>query len=494
MPLIRITEGRVRAAFSTRKLALLSTILAVVFASFVAWSMPSPSTPNAMTRVGLTHAIVAHRSLYIDEIAPIEIDRAHLNGHYYCDKAPGVSLLCIVPVAVANLGMDLVGLDDSLLTTNMKRTPRFFGTALACLFGALIPLSTLGVLAFFNSLLKAGVEPSLARSGVLLFAFGTPFLYWSGSIFGHATTTALLTIGFAMYWSLGQSPPSDCRTLLVAGFVLAMAVTVEFLAAPASAAIGILIASRVDRSKGGWWSIGLALFTLGIGGLIPASLLLGYNYLAFGSPWHLGYGSVEGFEGMKTGFFGISAPRISVLWELTFGGYRGIIWISPVLLPAVYGCAKLAFKGPKREVGMLGLGVFAYYLCVNAGYFYWDGGWSTGPRHVTPSFGFLLFGLVLAFPGFSRPLRLITVLSAIYSVVTVMLITLVDSRARDIRQNVVFEHIIPDLMAGNSQMFLVHLGLPFVFAIGVPLIMFAVFLLWFRPGLGGSRTDPSFLG
>lgn len=64
-----------------------------------------------MARVGLTHSIVAHGRLDVDEIAPLEIDKAKVGAHFYCDKAPGLSLLCVPSVAVANWAMDLAGLD-----------------------------------------------------------------------------------------------------------------------------------------------------------------------------------------------------------------------------------------------------------------------------------------------------------------------------------------------------------------------------------------------
>src|SRR5262245_2062520 len=37
-----------------------------------------------------------------------------------------------------------------------------------------------------------------------------------------------------------------------------------------------------------------------------------------------------------------------------------------------------------RAMGLLTLAVFLYYLAMNAVYYYWDGGFSLGPRHFTP--------------------------------------------------------------------------------------------------------------
>ncbi|WP_213979991.1 hypothetical protein [Sphingomonas sp. dw_22] len=458
-------------------------LLPLVFAFFAAWCTISPTAPNVMTRIGLTHSIVAHGTLTIDEIAAFEKDRAFFKGHYYCDKAPGVSLICTPVVWIANLGLDLAGQSDALVSPDNKRTPRYFASAFACLFGALIPLSAIAVVLFYSSALRAGVEAGVARSATLIFAFGTPFLFWSTVVFGHATAAALLFIGFAQYWSTGRSRRVDAWGMVLAGFVLALAICVEFLAAPAAAGIGLLLATRDIRSGGAHRFLEGAL-RLAAGGVLPLAALLLYNWGAFGSPFHLGYSSLDGWEGMKTGFFGISAPDPAVLGALIFGTYRGILWLSPVLALAVYGCVTLLWKPAYRYVGLLALLIATYYFLVNSGYFYWDGGWSTGPRHVTPSLPLLVFGLALAYRDFSRPLRMLTIVTGIYSLIVVPLCALINVRAQNDGLPMLTGHIFPDLFAGNSQMFLVHIGLPFGIAIAIPVAVLLVFFWLFRPGMG----------
>ena len=45
--------------------------------------------------------------------------------------------------------------------------------------------------------------------------------------------------------------------------------------------------------------------------------LLVYNTLAFGSPFHLGYASEEGFQEMHAGFFGIKLTALFVIVTLS---------------------------------------------------------------------------------------------------------------------------------------------------------------------------------
>ena len=82
------------------------------------------------------------------------------------------------------------------------------------------------------------------------------------------------------------------------------------------------------------------------GGVVAAIPLGVYNLLAFGSPTHLAYDNVVGFEGMQTGFFGVSTPRAEVLAQLLWGTRRGILWLSPLLLLAPFAwAASLAAPG-----------------------------------------------------------------------------------------------------------------------------------------------------
>ena len=47
-----------------------------------------------------------------------------------------------------------------------------------------------------------------------------------------------------------------------------------------------------------------------------------------------------------------------------------------------------AWRGISQGVVLVLLAVPVLFLLINAGYAYWDGGWSTGPRHLTPGLAF----------------------------------------------------------------------------------------------------------
>ena len=146
----------------------------------------------------------------------------------------------------------------------------------------------------------------------LAYGLATPTWEWATSFFGHAPAGALLIIGFVLLERLPRESAWNKRKIaltLLAGAALGAAITVEFTAA---IAVAILI---VYYSAQGFTfrreSRATALDVLAIGatiGLMQIPLLI-YNNAIFGSPFHLGYSNVVGFNGMKSGFFGINAPN-----------------------------------------------------------------------------------------------------------------------------------------------------------------------------------------
>jgi hypothetical protein len=117
-----------------------------------------------------------------------------------------------------------------------------------------------------------------------------------------------------------------------------------------------------------------------------------YNALAFGSPFHVGYSSEEGFAELHTGFFGITYPKLSTVRELLFGSYRGLLPVSPLMGIVPLGLA-LLWRERRQGPALVAAGIGVYYLLLNASYFYWEGGWAFGPRQMTTALPFLALGL-----------------------------------------------------------------------------------------------------
>jgi hypothetical protein len=228
------------------------------------------------------------------------------------------------------------------------------------------------------------------------YALGSPIWGLSTTVMGHAAVAALFMIAV---WALSRAADRG-RVLpaLLGGVALGYAVVVEYQAVLAGSMIAMWGAWRLwshpDRVRL------LALAAVGgIAGLVP---LVAYNLIAFDTPFRIGYAGVQGFEGMRQGLFGLTVPRLPVLFEIVFGDRRGLVWVAPVLVLAVPGLFALAEDRRAKGVGVMALAVVATGLLVNAAYVYWDGGNATGPRHAMAMAGLLALGLAPFWAGLRR--------------------------------------------------------------------------------------------
>jgi hypothetical protein len=348
---------------------------------------------NQNSRFALVRAIFERHTLQIDAYQLHTGDRASWRGHYYSDKAPGASLQALVPVGIARLvaqaaGVDPLGFPGIAWTSYV---------ATVATSGVFTMIAALGV--FWLSR-RWGASRDAALLAATAYGLASPAWAYATLFMGHAQTAGCLMIAFfaaemmhattVSAAALAQPPPRMRGTALVLGLSGGWAVVTEFPAAIPAALIGLLALHYVRRTAGtGSLKPVVAWTTLGIA--IAAAPLFLYNTLAFGSPLHLGYSSEENFREMQSGFFGITYPKLEVVRELLFGSYRGLLPLSPLMLVAAFGLARLARSQPAAAA--VSAGIALYYLLLNASYFFWEGGWAYGPRHVTPALPFLAFGL-----------------------------------------------------------------------------------------------------
>ena len=133
--------------------------------------------------------------------------------------------------------------------------------------------------------------------------------------------------------------------------------------------------------------------------VVPALVLALYNQAAFGSPLTLGYfhEDIQQFRDVHNAEnpLGLRAPDFCHALPLLWGRYRGLLFYAPIVALAVPGWLLLLSKR------YLGLAVVSLAAClavyfVNLSYPEWTGGWSTGPRLLTPLLPFAM----LAVAGF----------------------------------------------------------------------------------------------
>jgi hypothetical protein len=468
-----LEPGRSISAYTDRRLA--AWIFGVLWLSAV-FIGPGASTeyPNTVSRIAPLFSLLQSGSLQIDQFAPLTIDKAPFGGHVYSDKAPGQMLVALPFVEIAFLAAKAAGYStDPIAEGHFTGFYRLSVWISAAFTAALFTASAASALYLLARYLGAG------RSGALFGSLGfgvcTPAFGWGTVFFSHAMAGGCLFLAFAavvMGTKPAPAPPRPWAYGLAAGVALGLAVLTEFTAALPGLFIGIAGLVRMRRLA---LASSMQLLTCTVLGGLPFALALGlYNDAAFGSPFHLGYSDVVGFDGMKQGFFGISVPKLRTMAMLLVVPRRGILWLAPwlVFLPLAWVSAFRAW--PK---GVL-LGAAAPPICyflINSGYFYWDGGWSTGPRHMIAGTSFACLAFAPLWDAASYRLRSTLIVLAGLSAVISLICASVDMTETTHLMFPLIHELIPRFVAGDVHDAAAALGLP-----GLPSLL-PLWMLW-----GGS--------
>jgi hypothetical protein len=346
---------------------------------FGSWAL----NPNNATRIYAGIALAERGDARIDQYQALTIDKAEFGGHFYMDKAPGMTLLALPAMAIADhVAPPLEYVPPTLYDANFEHYMTVRLRLAVALVSAVI--TALAALAMHDLGVRLTGSPSGALVASLGFALGTPVWGWSTTLFGHAPVAGLFVIAVWALWRAGEA--RTMRFAAIGGAALGLAVLIELEAVLAGSVIAMW------GARGLWRADRRVVLAAAIAGaavlLIP---FVTYNMIAFGTPFQLGYSGVVGFAGMDQGLFGLTSPKPIVLLKILVGMRRGLLWVAPVLVPAGVGLWLLA----RRHRGLaIMLAVAALtVLLVNSAYVYWDGGHSTGPRHSVPAIGLIAIGL-----------------------------------------------------------------------------------------------------
>ena len=404
--------------------------------------------PNSATRILAATAIVETGSARIDPYAAMTIDKAQFDGHLYMDKAPGMTLMALPFVAATNWVTQQTSADVPHLLFDPDAEAFLRLRMRIAIAGIGAVLTALAAVALFDLGSGIGGSRTAGLFTATSFALGTTVWGWTTTWFGHAATTALIAIALWAVWR-GTRDSLAPRYALIAGLALGWAVVVEhgalLLGAPVAlwALWRIRSADRVRQLR----IIGLAV----AGGVTAAIPLLVYNLATFGNVFTTGYSGVVGFEGMKQGLFGLTYPKLDVLYEILLGKRRGIIWVAPILILAPFGIWSLLRDPSRRDLGVLAAGGALTCFLYHAAYIYWDGGNATGPRHALPAIAYLAIGLAAFWGSASRIERAFGLAFLAASIALNLIIAAVDIQAPHHFAAPLSDHILPGFLALNLR-------------------------------------------
>jgi hypothetical protein len=354
---------------------------------------------NQNSRFALVRAIIERHTLQIDAYYLHTGDRALWEGHYYSDKAPGASLLALAPVAVARGVARLVHVDP-------EGYPGIAWTSYVATVATSGLFTLIAALLVMQLALRWGFSRGAAVFAATAYGIASPAWCYATLFMSHGLTAGCLMLAYADAIELGDpGRHGRWRGPWSIGIWAGLAVISELQAVVPAFFIAILallaVGDRRARSLSG------AAMGIVAGGLIVGTALLVYNAVAFGSPFHVGYASEEGFEQLHTGFFGITYPSWWTMRELLIGSYRGLLPLSPLVALTPVGLAILARAPARRRPVVVAASIAAFYLLLNASYFYWEGGWAYAPRQLTPALPFLALGLAPLWDSWGRVGRII---------------------------------------------------------------------------------------
>lgn len=442
-----------------------------------AYFVPRGLSWNADSHLFLTASIVDRGSLNIDPLARYTGDVAAAHGHFFTDKAPGLSLLA-VPV-YALLKYTLLGGQPLTSVYAVPEAHRvdFLVRYLLALVYAGVPTAIIVIL-LYRFLPRLGVSPRWSAGLALTYALGTIARPFAAQFFSHQLAAALLFGAFALLFHIRRGELRE-RAVAGAGALLGYAVITEYPTALIAACLVIYALTlagptavvrepradstrrwRVTGSLGRIRALAVEPATIRravlllTGAALPLALGALYNVLAFGGPFSTGYAHLAGPElfraGQSQGLLGITLPHLDALWSTTVGPYRGIFLLSPVLLLCIPGFRALLRMPGWRAEAVLCLGVVTVYALFSVSYYMWDGGFSMGPRQFLPALPFLVLpiGALLREGGDARWRRPALVLATV-SVALVELATAVGPLADPKYPSPLTDWALPRLLAGT---------------------------------------------
>ncbi len=344
--------------------------------------------PNQVSRLLLTEAIALEGRPDITERHGATIDKGEYDGRYFSDKAPGVSLLAVPLYGLMRAAERVAGLDSSSRPVARARVH-----VLVFLLAGLPATLTAALLA--RALRRLGTSPGRADGLACAFGLGTIVFPYGLVLYGHALAALLLFSTFivVMEWDLDSdgSAPLSSSSAFGLGALAATAVVVEYpMALPCAIALSYALA-RTPRT-----AIGATVARMAAGAFAPIAVHMAFATWAFGSPLALPYRFVvEPFfrAHVSSGLFGIGVPIPAAIYGTLVSSYRGLFFFCPITALVFAGYGAWVDRAKQLRVAALTLAITLAGLVFTVSYYAWDGGLSTGSRHLVPYCAFLVLPL-----------------------------------------------------------------------------------------------------
>ena len=337
---------------------------------------------STAARFDLMRSILERRSLWIDGFAGYNTaDIINFSGHIYSVKAPGTSIVAMIPWAAMRLWLlPLLANHEDLywaLTTYLT---------IVLTTGLLISILCVVMYRFARFL---GASEGRGAALALILGFGTIAFPYATEMTGEPFAAAFAFIAF--YLIATFTPDQRWPRALAAGLLAGLAVLNDYPALLLAAAVGFYMLYRVRRLD--------CIAGFSAGAALAAALMFAYNWGAFGSPLFFSYqafklpGNTQ-FPEQAKGFVGLTYPKLRNLWNILIDPQRGLFVCNPVLLLAIPGLGYFFRRSVFRAELIVTIVAVAGMILFNASYgesiVSWGGGTATGPRQIVAAVPFMV--------------------------------------------------------------------------------------------------------
>lgn len=446
---------------STSKLIL---FFFVVLACYGLFLHPLPGD-NVNSRLDLAASLINQKLIHINRYHTNTIDKAYANGHFYSDKAPGMSWWTTI------LAYPL----QKIIFFRVDPNSMHFRYAAAILIVSIPSAIAATLLALL--MIRFGVSVGRSLTVASFFALGTLHFPYSTMFYSHALTSSFgILIFFIVFRHRRNGGTMGPGAALLCGLLAGAMVAGEYPAALTAALLFVYSLFAVRR----WWHA--AFFIIG---MIPfAASVMTYNNAAFGSPFTTGYvhESLPVFyEGMDKGFAGITVPSLATIYKILISPGRGFLWQSPFLLFAIPGWLAMRRRGEYRIEAWVILAIAAEVIAVGVSAYMPEGGMAVGPRYLIPTLPFLCIPLV--FLSFEKAwLRRIFLGLGIASIVLMFVATVTDPQVPREFDATIVEFNLPLLLMGAIRATALNLNQfqQIILPIAILVLLVAAFISFFN--------------
>ncbi len=317
---------------------------------------------------------VNDRSLYCTERDQRPPDCA---GALYSAKAPGTSLL----------GVPFYWAYKTLATALHRPVTLESAVWWLRLWTMLLPWLVFLVV-FQRRLLADTGDLPLAAGFTALLAFGTTSTTYATMFASHVHAGMALAAGL---WLAEKALADRARRalwLFLSGVALGWAQLSEYAAVVGVAVVGLLLLLRLPDRRDLVWAV--------FGGLLPLLLLFHYHQTCFGAIWLTGQSCIEpeSFqEAIAPGVMGVVGPSWKRFVGVAFSPFTGLFFFAPFLVLWLAAGALLLADPARRRTAWPAVAMGAGFLLFFSSHSLWRGGWTAGPRYLSPAEPFLVMGL-----------------------------------------------------------------------------------------------------